>query len=403
MSFKSFILKIINTFIIKSNKKVYMVPHNNGRTDKYDLINYSADNILSVLNYAKNKEGFENTIFYVECFSEKRLNELKQYVKNWKIHIVPVISDITEENPKKNKKRWFKNLFLRYSCKVWITCTPISGFSDKTRRQINICLSYCTPLKNDIPSRQYVLSYLDYFVETSLLTASIHAAEFKNNILNSPLLGFPRNDNLFSFNKERVIKDWIKTKTNADYSKIIVYAPTYRDYKNAFDNCNVLGFVGLSDDLESFLSNNKILLIAKFHPLQDLTNIIYGPHVVLYEKSFDFTLYDLLALSDMLISDYSSVIHDYILTGKPVVIDSFDYDRYLKTRGFAFEPIDYIFPKKPCKSFKTLLEQVSEELSAKERNEKYYEVQKMFHKNIDSNSSERVWLFISEKLKKNNG
>ncbi len=401
MGFKQIILKTINRFVLKRPKRVYLVPHNNGRTDKYDLLNYSADNILSLLNYAKSDERLDGYSFFVECYSETRLPLLKETIKNWKIKIIPVLSDQTEEHSVKNKKTWLHNLFLRYSCKTWVTCTPFSGFSDKIKCQTLICMSYSTPLKSGVSKGRYHLFYLDHFLETSLLTASIHSAQYDNDLSGCPILGFPRNDNLFNCRNKSIIEKWIKAKTDVAYSKLIVYAPTYRDYDNAYNSSNALGYINSSEELEDFLDKNKILLITKFHPLQDLTNIVNTPHVISYDKTFDFTLYDLLAISDMLISDYSSVIHDYILTGKPIVIDSFDYDTYLKTRGFAFEPIDYILPNKPCKDFESLTNCILEEFDSNTRSKKYYEVQSMFHKYIDFNSCNRVWSFFADLLNKN--
>ena len=180
-----------------------------------------------------------------------------------------------------------------------------------------------------------------------------------------------------------------------DYKHIIVYAPTYRDYDGAYDNTNVLGYSD-SEELESFLASNDILLIVKYHPLQKIENIIFTKHVLNYEKSYDFTLYDLLSLSNMLVSDYSSVVHDYIVTGKPIVINSFDFEKYDLTRGFAFDPVEYICPSPLCSTLKDLQNFILKELHSEIRSDKYYEIQKMFHKYIDGNSTSRVWDFLKK-------
>lgn len=399
MKIKKALLKIVNFFVFKSKKRVYMVPHNNGRIDKYDLINYSADNVLTLLNYAKNCEDFVGFKFYLECYSNERMNKIKECIKTWKIDVVPIICDETIEKPKRNKKTRIKNFLLRYSCKTWVSCTPHSGFDDKLKSQRFICLSYSSPLKSALSFRQYDFSFLDNFLETSLLTASVHAAQYRNPLIGCPILGFPRNDNLFSTSKLDSINKWIKSKTKIDYKKIIIYAPTYRDYENAYNHSSVLGFKENSADLERFLGENGFLLITKFHPLQDIAQVEFTPHIISYDKTYDFSLYDLLCISDMLISDYSSVIHDYILTGKPIIINSFDHDKYNVTRGFAFEPIDYIFPNAPCRTFDEIKAQVLLEFSNKKRNNKYYEVQKMFHRHVDNNSSERVLDFFRDCLK----
>lgn len=391
---KTTIWKLINFLVVKSKKKIYMVPHNNGRGDKYDLINFSADNILTLLNYAKDSEDFKDCTFFVECYSEQRSEKIKEYVSAWKIRVVPILSDETEEHPNRNTRTRIRNFLIRYSCKTWISCTPFAGWNEKLKSQRFICLSYSTPLKSGTTLFQHDLRHLDNFLETSLLTASVHAAQYRNRLTECPIIGFPRNDRLFCDDKRQIIQQWIKTKTDVAYEKLIVYAPTYRDYENAYDDCSVLGFKNNSFELEQFLHDNNILLIAKFHPYQKLTTVKYTPHIIPYEKSYDFSLYDLLACSDMLISDYSSVIHDYIITGKPVVIDCFDYEKYEDSRGFAFEPVDYVLPGRVCGTFEELKAQITDELSRNTRQEKYYEVQKMFHKYIDNESSKRVLDFL---------
>lgn len=379
--------KICNFFTVKSSKRVYLLPHNNGKTDKYDITNYSSDNILTLINYIIDHKIAVKSTFYIECYSVERMDIVNDYVKRADFRIVPIIND----QVKSSVFNKIKNHFLRYSCKVWISCTPFAGFDDKIRSQRFICLSYCSPLKSGISLYHYDLGYMDNYLETSFLTASIHAAEFRNRVYNSPVLGFPRNDNLFKRNS-RVLK-WISS-LNVSYKKIIVYAPTYRDYKGAFTNKNVLGFADDPNILEEFLAENDILLIAKFHPLQDLGSNIFTKHVIPYYKSYDFSLYDLLAVSDMLISDYSSVIHDYIITSKPVVLDFFDYDLYKDSRGFAFDPVEVVCPGKVCKHFDELKSAVISELSSTHRDEKYYWIQKLFHKYVDDNSCDRVWNFL---------
>jgi hypothetical protein len=52
------LLKPLNFVIPKSKYHIYACPHYNGKNDCYDLINYSADNLLCIINYfLKNYKG----------------------------------------------------------------------------------------------------------------------------------------------------------------------------------------------------------------------------------------------------------------------------------------------------------------------------------------------------------
>lgn len=402
--FYSVLGKILNFLVVKSNKRVYIAPHPNCLTDKYDLTNYSSDNVLCVLNYFREKQIPFKSTFYIEYHHKNRFDILKEETKKYPFKIKLILSHLAEEKPFKRFLLRLKNMFKRYRSKIWITDTGSGSYYDKLKWQTFICLCYATPLKVDgalIPKeKQYERwTYIDHFLQTSLLTACIHSSEFKLNLEECPILGYPRNDMLEKSEKKDNVLKWIKSKVGFDYSKIMVYAPTYRDYDGAYDNGCALGFDNSPEELESFLSENRILLITKFHPLQNTFGNIFTKHVIQYEKTWDFSLYDLLSVCDLLISDYSSVIHDFILTSKPIIIDAFDYEKYENTRGFAFEPLDYVMPSKICRSFNELLNTISKEINSSFREQHYFMVQRMFHKNIDFNSTERVADYIKSFVK----
>lgn len=402
--FFSFIGKILNFFVFKSRKRVYVAPHPNCLTDKYDLINYSSDNILCVLNYFKEKRIHFKSTFFVEYHDKDRLDILKEEIGEYPFKIKLILSHLAEEKPVKRFILRLRNMFKRYRSKIWITDTGSGSYYDKLKWQTFICLCYATPLKVDgalMPKdKQYERwTYIDYFLQTSLLTACIHSAEFKLNLEDCPILGYPRNDMLQKSPRLKEVTDWLSKKVDFKYDKIVVYAPTYRDYNGAFEDGCAFGFKNSPKELEAFLSLNKILLITKYHPLQKRLGNIFTNHIIEYEKNWDFSLYDLLSVCDALVSDYSSVIHDFILTGKPIIINAFDYEKYENTRGFAFEPLDYILPSKMCRTFPDLLLSIQQEIDSKQRNDHYYMVQHMFHKYVDFNSTERVGDYLTNFIK----
>lgn len=85
-------------------------------------------------------------------------------------------------------------------------------------------------------------------------------------------------------------------------------------------------------------------MIVKPHPAQDLAHIralelsnlrfiddgLFAAHGI--------TSYEFLACTDALITDYSSVLFDYLLTGKPVGLTFEDIDAYARQPGFAIDP-----------------------------------------------------------------
>ena len=65
-------------------------------------------------------------------------------------------------------------------------------------------------------------------------------------------------------------------------------------------------------------------------------------------------LYEVIGKSDALLTDYSSVLFDYLLTGKPQGFIVDDIDTYSKSRGFLVENIEDYLPGRLIKSIKEL-------------------------------------------------
>ena len=106
--------------------------------------------------------------------------------------------------------------------------------------------------------------------------------------------------------------------------------PTFRDSGRDF-----LKFLDLTTFNKFGLINN-LLFIFKLHPdtlikkRESLNNILF------YESSKD--IYPILPLSDLLITDYSSIYTDYLFLNKPILFFPFDKEEYIKNdRAFQFD------------------------------------------------------------------
>jgi len=144
-----------------------------------------------------------------------------------------------------------------------------------------------------------------------------------NKILISTL---PRVDLLKSSEYEENIKRKIydkypvlKTKKN------ILYAPTSRKDEEEFK----IKFQELVDNFDF----HKYNLIVKLHPLSSIK--IENSKVIVPN---DFDTFNMLFVTDKLISDYSCLIYEAGVRNIPLYFYDFDLDNYIKTRGIT---IDY--------------------------------------------------------------
>jgi len=147
--------------------------------------------------------------------------------------------------------------------------------------------------------------------------------------------GVPRTD-LF-YNQElqsEIIETLYKENPILKMKKVILYAPTYRD--NELDNFSLM--LDLTK-MHAELSEEYVLLI-KLHPAIKNKAKQYEeeyPDFVYDYSSFN-TINYLLLITDILITDYSSIPYEYCLLNKPMVFFAYDIDTYQRTRGL---PEDY--------------------------------------------------------------
>ena len=147
--------------------------------------------------------------------------------------------------------------------------------------------------------------------------------------------GLPRNDIFFNYDA-KIISRIRKSLNVPAGNKIIMYAPTFRDNPAVFGKIYNFNAKNLLQTVEKKFGD-KWSLLVRLHP-----NISW---VKLSENFFDSSeniinatnypdMQELIVASDILISDYSSVIYDFMLSGKPVFIFAKDFDTYPKERGF---------------------------------------------------------------------
>lgn len=138
--------------------------------------------------------------------------------------------------------------------------------------------------------------------------------------------GTPRND-LF-FNQASDVKQKIaRIYSIAEQSRIVLYAPTFRqDYRLDYYN---IDYTKLVQALSARFGGEWKVLV-RLHPhLQQFSKQLLSEKNVIDATSFD-DIQELLAASDILISDYSSLMFDFALTGRPCFLYVPDLDEYTK-------------------------------------------------------------------------
>lgn len=175
-----------------------------------------------------------------------------------------------------------------------------------------------------------------YYVSSSELFTKyniIEAYNFHGRIIKS---GMPRNDIFFNTDKMDVIKNKICTLYGIHNKIVILYAPTFRgDFGKAENLCFDFPFEDIIERLNKDCKR-AVILNRSHYAVKTTKNLVY-------QDVIDVTGYpdmqDLLVTANILVTDYSSSIWDYSLTGKPCILFVPDKDKYLQERG-TFTPME---------------------------------------------------------------
>ncbi len=161
--------------------------------------------------------------------------------------------------------------------------------------------------------------------------------------------GVPRTDIFFDEDHIRAAKEALYKKYPVLRDrKVILFAPTYRGLRAedaAYDFSRLDPeklYNGLGDDY---------VFVFKWHPatytnlrLEDRQAYALGKFGEFFlDLSEEREINDLLLAADVLVTDYSSVIFDYYLTGKPVVFYTFDKEIYAGGRGIYYPFEEYLY------------------------------------------------------------
>lgn len=154
--------------------------------------------------------------------------------------------------------------------------------------------------------------------------------------------GTPREDLMFRRDESILTKVYTELRINNE-AKIVLYAPTFRQ-SNSLE-CYDLDYKTLQDTLKKKFGGNWIVLL-RLHPhLREYSKKLTENHMGVVDATQYDDIQELLCASDVVISDYSSLIFDFALTKRPCFIYASDLKDYTdKERELYFNIEDLPFP-----------------------------------------------------------
>jgi len=148
--------------------------------------------------------------------------------------------------------------------------------------------------------------------------------------------GYPRNDLLSSPLMHEVRARVRKELGISEGTTTVLYAPTWRDQEVLMDTTKDVPFALDPEAFVSALGPDQVLLARAHNFATGRSRLAELPGV--HDVSYFPDVRDLYAAADVLVTDYSSVMFDFAITGKPIVFYAYDLDRFRDSiRGFYFD------------------------------------------------------------------
>lgn len=251
----------------------------------------------------------------------------------------------------------FKWLLLMARARYWVNNTRQPAWLTKNKRTTYIQTWHGTPLKKlgvDIEqvtmpgttTANYRINFIrdtkkwDVLLAQNDYSAKVFERAFKVDKTKIITTGYPRNDRLTRYKTQDTIA--IKQQLNLPQDKkIILYAPTWKD-NQSYRRGQYKAFLEL--DLKQLYQSlgEEYLILIKWHYL-------IADHVTIPSEYADFAIKvpqtmdinDYFLISDILITDYSSVFFDFAILNRPIVFFTPDWEKYqTEVRGMYPELSD---------------------------------------------------------------
>ena len=237
------------------------------------------------------------------------------------------------------------------SAKYLVNNSAFPWYFKKVSGQVYLQTWHGTPLKRlvrDIEAGKVSTQYLSTMRKESaawdfLVSPSAYASTCFKSAFAYPLgngvgklleVGYPRNDRLSAAADERVeTRNRVRKQLGVKpQTQLVLYAPTWRDTnRNAVGTLQTVNHIDAATKLPTGFQ-----LMYRGHSMTlDAHNSKTANGAIDVTDYPDIT--ELYLAADVLITDYSSVMFDFAVTGKPMIFLTPDIEKYVADRGFYFD------------------------------------------------------------------
>ena len=356
---------LFKLFKVKKNRIVFISNRRDGISGNYE---YIYDKLIG------NRELDIRTVFdttegYFTCF------KYGYYMATAKVLLVDDYIELIYKIPRREDN---------YLIQVWHACGAFKtfGFSrlgrpggQKQKNNAHRNYDFCTVSSSEI--------------------CKYYAEGFGLSLEKVVPTGVPRTDIFFSEEYKEKARNEIYSKyPHLKGKNVILFAPTFRGNgkKSGYYPENRFDFIKLYEHFKG-----EYVIIIKHHPfVNNRVEIPAEYEGKIIDMSDNEELNELLFITDVLITDYSSVVFEASLLDIPMLFYSFDLQNYIATRGFYYE-YDSFVPGKIVYNMDSLIEAIDKKDFESEKIDAF---KHKFFDELDGKAGQRVANLIVSLLDK---
>lgn len=399
-----------------------------GNLSKYKRLNHRHQFLRDLRKGFTTKREFKKFIYkrifntlsvrkdwvFLESFQAKSYSDSPKYIYQYMLDNnmdYKYIWSINQKVDMPGKPVRVKRLSLRYfyylaRSKYWVINSRMPNYIEKRDETVYLQTWHGTPLKQlagdmenvYMPGTTTVTYKRNFYNETQkwdyLVSPNAYATKifarafwFDRKFIES---GYPRNDILYNKNTEEDIRE-IKRKLGIPTEKkVILYAPTWRD--DEFYGKGEYKFTLPLDllDMQQQLGDEYVIMLRMHYFVASQMDVSHVQGFA-FDVSNHNDIAELFLISDILVTDYSSVFFDYANLKRPILFYTYDLEKYReKLRGFYFDMEEEV-PGPLLKTSDEVIEAIADIENVQESfQDRYEEFYNTFCKWDDGNASGKV-------------
>ncbi|RIO07079.1 glycosyltransferase [Mammaliicoccus sciuri] len=303
-----------------------------------------------IIYQVRDGQSMTDSPYYIFKYLLTR-NEYKDYVHIWVVDSQNRKQEYSKIYSNQNNIKFIIKeskdyLYYLSKCKYIINNATFPAYFTKKPSQIYINTWHGTPLKYmglDIPNnligtQNTIKNFLnsDYIISPNAHTTKIFKSAYKLDNLNDEAIlevGYPRIDATLNFSNNKLLDKLKSQYSGINQKPILLYSPTWRGENVNNPEDNIQEIIEAVDKLNK---STKYNILLKVHPF------VFN-HAKKHEELNQYLVDDnidtneLLSIIDILVTDYSSIFFDFLVTKKPILFYVPDIKTYDLNRGLYLD------------------------------------------------------------------